>query len=82
MISPSNNVYAVIPRAEVNNVNFDELLDTGADTLRCNNDNTKCIVKWVGSIPPSISAISYEGPYTHQEIKQILKTESWVAQNE
>jgi len=82
MKAPSDNIYAVISTADVDNVNFDELLDTGADTLRYNNDNTKCIVKWIGSIPSSIAAISYEGPYTHQEIKQILKTESWIPNQE
>jgi len=82
MKAPSDNIYAVISTADVDNVNFDELLDTGADTLRCNNDNTKCIVKWIGSVPSSIAAISYEGAYTHQEIKQILKTESWIPNQE
>lgn len=82
MKAPLDNVYAVISTADVDNVNFDELLDTGADTLRCNNDNTKCIVKWIGSIPSSIAAISYEGPYTHEEIKQVLRTASWLPNEE
>ena len=73
-----DNTYAVISKADLVYVNFEELLDTSADTLRYNNDNTKCIVKWIGNTPQSISAISYEGPYTHNEIKQVLKTESWI----
>lgn len=74
----SDNTYAVISTADIDNVRFDQLLDTSVDTLRCNNDNTKCIVKWIGNVPSSIAAIDYEGPYTHQEIKQVLRTASWI----
>lgn len=52
--------YMVFNISEVELINFDEVLQTSAETLRRSNDNTKAFVKWEGriisnSIDPSLN---------------------------
>ncbi len=48
--------YAVVPIAELDNINFSEVLQTSKDTVLKND--TEFIVKWEGDTPASIAAIT------------------------
>jgi hypothetical protein len=55
------------------------VLETSADTVRKSVDETKTFVKWDGTMPTCVSNLTTkEGPYTYDEILQILNTPEWT----
>jgi len=70
--------YTIIPTAEINSVDFSEVLETSAETCRYSADGTKTFVKYEGDQPESVAAITNKSQeYTHEEILDILNTEEW-----
>ena len=71
--------YLIIPVSELTKVNFDEVLETSAETVRKSIDQTKTFVKWEGAEPAFVATISgAEGPYTYDEILNILTGVEWT----
>lgn len=71
--------YLIIPVSELTKVNFEEVLETSAETVRKSIDQTKTFVKWDGETPAFVSTISgAEGPYTYEEILDILTGVEWT----
>jgi hypothetical protein len=65
--------------SELNNIDFNEVLETSSDTVRKSVDLTKTFVKWEGTIPTCVSNLTTkEGPYTYSEILTILSTSDWT----
>jgi len=66
--------------SELNTINFNEVLETSEETVRKSVDETKTFVKWESDeIPASVQNLTTkEGPYTYQEILQILSTPEWT----
>jgi hypothetical protein len=66
--------------SELTNIDFSQVLETSIDTVRKSIDEIKTFVKWDGDIIPSSvdSLITKEGPYTYQEIIDILNTPEWT----
>ena len=76
---PEDRVYVIFNVSELNTIDFNEVLETSIDTVRKSVDETKTFVKFEGSMPPSVSALTTkEGPYTHSEILAILATSEWT----
>lgn len=72
--------YLIFPVDQLSTINFNEVLETSADTVRKSVDGTKTFVKWEGEMPSSVaSLINTEGPYTHSEILEILAGPEWTA---
>ena len=59
---------------EVNKIEFAEVLETSINTVRKSIDGTKTFVKWdTSEYPTFISSLTNpEGPYTYEEILEIL----------
>lgn len=77
-----NRKYVIIPTTELGNVNFQEVLQTSAETCRYSVDETKFLVKYFGLQPPSILALVEKSQeYTHEEILSILSTPEWTPEN-
>jgi len=76
----SNREFMIFNVSELSNINFDEVLETSAETVRKSVDGTKTFVKWDGeTIPSSVQSLSTkEGPYTYTEILQIFSTPEWT----
>ena len=76
-----NRQFAIFATSELNQINFDEVLETSAETVRKSVDGTKTFVKWDGETPPpSVQALTtIEGYYTYSEILDILSTPEWSA---
>jgi len=71
--------YVIFNVSELNKIDFNQVLETSADTVRKSVDGTKTFVKWGGDEPSCISELTTkEGPYSHEEILQILSTEEWT----
>jgi len=67
--------YVILNADEVSTVNFDEVLETSADTLRYNVAGTKTFVKFEGETP---SFLEGKTSYTHSEMLEILAGEEWT----
>ena len=61
--------YVIIDSSNVSSVDFSQVLETSADTLRYNNDDTKTFVKFEGDTPTFLDG---KTQYTHSEILAIL----------
>lgn len=70
--------------SEISLIDFSQVLETSQDTVRKSLDNTKTFVKWNGeTIPSSINNLTTKvGPYTYEEILEILSSEEWSTNNE
>ena len=73
--------YVKITSGEVSSVNFSEVKETSASTLRYNNDNTKTFVKFEGNTP---SFLNGKTQYTNTQILAILNDEEgeWYTEDE
>ena len=61
--------YVIITSEDISSVDFNEVQETSADTLRWNKDNTKTFVKFTGNTP---SFLTGKTQYTNDEILAIL----------
>ena len=67
--------YCIIDSSEVSSVNFDQVAETSANTLRYSLDGTQTFVKYEGEQP---SFLNGKQEYTHSEILTILATDEWT----
>lgn len=71
--------YVIIDASDLPNVDFNQVIETSADTLRYSVDGTKTLVKFEGDTP---SFLISEPQYTHAEILSILEGPEWAADPE
>ena len=71
--------YCIVDASEVSSVDFDQVAETSADTLRYSLDGTKTFVKYEGEQP---SFLSGKTEYTHSEILAILSGDEWTSDEE
>ena len=77
-----NRQFMIFNVSELDNIDFNEVLETSKDTVRKSIDGTKTFVKWEGNIPSSVQSLTTkEGPYTYDEILAILATPEWTDPN-
>lgn len=76
-----NRHYVIFSTSELNKINFDEVLETSADTVRKSADETLTFVKWDGeTTPASIQALTTKSQvYTHEEMLTILNSTDWAS---
>ena len=67
--------YVIINDSEVSSVDFSQVAETSANTLRYSVDGTKTFVKYEGEQP---SFLSGKIEYDHAEILSILATDEWT----
>ena len=77
-----NREFMIFNVSELPQINFTQVLETSADTVRKSVDGTKTFVKWDGAIPQCVANLTTkEGPYTYEEILAILATPEWTDPN-
>jgi len=65
--------------SELNQIDFNEVLETSSDTVTKSINQTKTFVKWDDLIPECVNNLTTkEGPYTYNEILEILNTNEWT----
>jgi phage-related protein len=71
--------FMIFGTSELPLIDFTQVLETSIDTVRKSVDETKTFVKWDGEVVPSSvnSLTTKEGPYTYEEIIDILSTPEW-----
>ena len=67
-------IYVIINASDVASVDFDQVIETSADTLRYSLDGTKTFVKFYGDTP---SFLIDEPQYTREEILNVLNGSEW-----
>jgi hypothetical protein len=75
----TNREFMIFNVSELNQIDFNQVLETSLDTVRKSVDETKTFVKWDGEIIPSSvdNLTTKEGPYTYEEMSLILSTQEW-----
>ena len=71
----NNKTYVIIDADEVSSVDFSQVFETSADTLRYNLAGTQTFVKYEGSKPRFLYG---KDAYTYSEIREILATDAWT----
>jgi hypothetical protein len=82
-MSYENREFMIFNVSELDTIDFTQVLETSAETVRKSVDQTKTFVKWDGiTIPDCIlNLTTKEGPYTYEEILTILATPEWTDPN-
>jgi len=74
----NNKKYTIITKDEVASVDFSQVLETSANTLRYNNDGTKTFVKFEGNTP---SFLDGKTQYTNDEMLTELGKSEWIIED-
>lgn len=70
--------FAIFSTTEIDKIDFSQVCETSAETLRLSNSGSKTFVKWDGEDPSFILELTtLEGLYTYTEILEILNTPEW-----
>ena len=68
--------YVIINANEVDSVNFSQVDETSADTVRYSTDGSKTFIKYEGDQP---SFLNGKQEYTHSEILTVLSGDEWTS---
>jgi len=79
----TNRQFMIFAVTELPQIDFTQVLETSADTVRLSLDAAKTFVKWDSeTVPSSVDTLTTkEGPYAYEEILAILATPEWTGQN-
>ena len=66
--------YVILTSSEAESIDFSQVLQTSADTLRWNNDESKTFVKYEGSKPRFLYG---KDTLTHSQIRTELAKDEW-----
>jgi hypothetical protein len=71
--------YVIFNVSELDLIDFTQVLETSAETVRRSVDGTKTFVKWEGSVAACVESLITKGEYlTYEEILAIMNTEEWT----
>jgi hypothetical protein len=72
--------FVIFDVSEISSIDFSQVLETSADTVRTSVDGTKTFVKWDSeTVPPCVETLTTKSMYyTYDEILTILATPEWL----
>ena len=72
------STYAIIQTSDLSNIDFDQIGETSADTLRYNLAGTEFVIKW-NTTPTFISdgSVLPVSELTHAEALAVMATAEW-----
>lgn len=74
--------YVIFSTEELDKIDFSQVLETSAETVRKTLNKNKTFVKWDGDQPECVSSLTtVQGFYNHSEIVEILSGEDWTEKN-
>jgi hypothetical protein len=75
----SNRQFVIFDVSELDKIDFTQVLETSAETVRKSVDGTKTFVKWEDVVPACVESLTTKGDYlTYEEILSILETQEWT----
>ena len=71
--------FVIFDVSEISSIDFTQVLETSADTVRTSVDGIKTFVKWdAETVPPCVETLTTKSTYyTYDEILTILATPEW-----
>jgi hypothetical protein len=77
-----NRKFMIFNVSELSKIDFNDVSETSAETVRISIDKTKTFVKWDYDIPKCVDTLTTkEGPYSYEEILEIMKSPEWTDPN-
>ena len=74
-----NRHYIIINSSDISLIDFNEVLETSADTCRYSVDGSQTFVKYEGDMPLSVFSLPEKSAeYNHSEILEILSGSDWT----
>jgi hypothetical protein len=75
--------YVIFNVSELDKIDFSQVFETSIETVRKSVDETLTFVKYATDEMPSsvVSLETKQGPYSHEEILEILSTSEWTPLN-
>ncbi len=72
--------YVIFNVSELDKIDFSQVFETSIETVRKSVDETLTFVKYAtDEMPSSVANLdTKQGPYSHEEILEILSTEDWT----
>jgi hypothetical protein len=72
--------YVIFNVSELDKIDFTQVFETSAETVRKSLDETLTFVKYATEeMPSSVASLdTKQGPYSHEEILSILGTPEWT----
>lgn len=67
--------YVIIDSSQKDNINFSEVSETGAETLRYSLDGSQIVLKFNGSTPSFLEGVTQ---YTLNQVLAILESSDWT----
>ena len=75
-----NRQFMIFSVSELDNIDFTQVLETSAETVRRSVDGTLTFVKWEGTMPQCVADLTTkQGPYSYTEILEILSGTAWTS---
>jgi hypothetical protein len=73
--------FVIFDVSEIGSIDFTQVLETSADTLRMSVDGTKTFVKWEGeTVPACVENLTTKSSYySYEEMLAVLRTSEWTA---
>jgi len=68
--------YVIIDSSEKDNINYSEVSETSAETLRYSLDGSQIFLKFEGSTPSFLEGVTQ---YTLNQVLAILESSEWTA---
>jgi hypothetical protein len=75
----SDRQYVILNAADVSTINFDDVIETSADTLRYNVAGDETFVKYEGAKPRCLYG---KDTLSHSAMLTVLQGEAWTAPEE
>jgi hypothetical protein len=75
--------YVIFNVSELDKIDFNQVFETSIETVRKSVDETLTFVKYdTDEMPSSVASLdTKQGPYSHEEILEILATPEWTNPN-
>jgi len=76
----NTRTYATINLTDVGLIDFNQIGETSASTIRKSLDDTQFVIKWQDGYTPTFitdSSVVPVGTYNHSEILELMATPEW-----
>ena len=76
----NNKTYAVINLTDISLIDFSQVAQSSASTIRKSLDDTQFVIKWEDGYTPTFitdSSVIPVGTYDHHAILELMATDKW-----
>lgn len=78
-----NRKYVVISYSDIDKIDFCQVMETSAETVRRSVDGTLTFVKYEGSMPASVEALAHRSQeFTHEQMLLVLSGPDWTSEGQ